>query len=115
MKDLYVERVKAWEPASLQGFGQTREQELKVKRQRKKDQKEIKQLKHELREREKALTETAASLVLRKKLDTLWENDNEDDKPSRWAKSKLRNCESIGPTTLGPTRELYEEYKSKTA
>jgi len=32
-----------------------------------------------LREKEKALAETAALLVLRKKLDALWENDNEDD------------------------------------
>ena len=41
--------------------------------------KEIKQLKSELRRKEKALAETAALLVLRKKLNALWENDNEDD------------------------------------
>lgn len=52
---------------------------MTVKRQRKADQKEIKQLRRELREKEKALAETAALLVLRKKLDALWENDNEDD------------------------------------
>ena len=78
-KGLYVEQVKAWKSASLQGFGQTREQELTVKRQRKADQREIKKLRRELREKEKALAETAALLVLRKKLDALWENDNEDD------------------------------------
>ncbi|RVT39545.1 transposase, partial [Rheinheimera sediminis] len=35
--------------------------------------------KSELRRKEKALAETAALLVLRKKLNALWENDNEDD------------------------------------
>jgi len=32
-----------------------------------------------LRHKEKALAETAALLVLRKKLDAFWETDNEDD------------------------------------
>jgi len=52
---------------------------LEAKRQRQADHKEIKQLKRELREKEKALAETAALLVLRKKLNALWERDNEDD------------------------------------
>ena len=56
-----------------------REQELAAKQQRQSDQKEIKQLKHELREKEKALAETAALLVLRKKLHAFWETENEDD------------------------------------
>ncbi|MBL9380568.1 hypothetical protein JNS11_26045 [Klebsiella pneumoniae] len=56
-----------------------REQELEAKRQRQADLKEIKQLKRELRQKEKALAETAAILVLRKKLNALWENDHEDD------------------------------------
>ena len=43
------------------------------------DQKQIKKLERELRHKEKALAETAALLVLRKKLDALWENDNGDD------------------------------------
>jgi transposase-like protein len=78
-KGLYAEQVKAWKAESLQGFANSREQELETRRQRKEDRKEIKQLKRELREKEKALAETAALLVLRKKLDALWENDNEDD------------------------------------
>ena len=43
------------------------------------DQKQIKKLERELRHKEKALAETAALLVLRKKLDALWEDDNGDD------------------------------------
>ena len=78
-KGLYVEQVKAWKAESLKGFVNSREQELETKRQRKADQKEIKKLKRELREKEKALAETAALLVLRKKLDAFWENDSEDD------------------------------------
>ena len=78
-KGLYVEQIKAWKADSLRGFMNSREQELETKRQRQSDQKEIKQLKRELREKEKALAETAALLVLRKKLNAFWENDNEDD------------------------------------
>lgn len=78
-KGLYVEQVKAWKAASLQGFSSTRQQEVEAKRQRQADRKEIKQLKRELRQKEKALAETAALLVLRKKLDALWEEDSEDD------------------------------------
>lgn len=78
-KGLYVEQVKAWKADSLRGFVSSREQEGEVKRQRRADQKAIKQLKRELREKEKALAETTALLVLRKKLNALWENDNEDD------------------------------------
>ena len=78
-KGLYVEQIKAWKADSLRGFMSSREQELEAKRQRQSDQKEIKQLKRELREKEKALAETAALLVLRKKLHAFWEIDDEDD------------------------------------
>ena len=78
-KGLYVEQVKAWKADSLRGFATSQEQEQQRNRQRKADRLEIKQLKKELREKEKALAETAALLVLRKKLNALWENDNEED------------------------------------
>ena len=71
--------IKAWKADSLRGFMSSREQEQEAKRQRQSDQKEIKQLKRELREKEKALAETAALLVLRKKLHAFWEIDDEDD------------------------------------
>ena len=44
----------------------------------KKDKVEIKALKKDLRIKEKALAETAALLVLRKKLNALWEDDSEE-------------------------------------
>ena len=78
-KGLYIDQVKLWKADSLRGFISSREQELETKRQRQTDQQEIKKLKRELRVKEKALAETAALLVLRKKLNALWENDGEDD------------------------------------
>ena len=78
-KGLYIDQVKLWKTDSLRGFISSREQELETKRQRQTDQQEIKKLKRELRVKEKALAETAALLVLRKKLNALWENDGEDD------------------------------------
>ncbi|BFM06807.1 hypothetical protein GCM10025791_13770 [Halioxenophilus aromaticivorans] len=77
-KGLYIDQIKLWKTDSLRGFISSREQELEAKRQRQADQQEIKDLKRELREKEKALAETAAILVLRKKLNALWENDNEE-------------------------------------
>lgn len=48
-------------------------------RQQQADRKKIKKLERELNRKEKALAETAALLVLRKKLDALWETQSEDD------------------------------------
>lgn len=59
-RGLYVEQIKSWRADSLKGFPSSREQELKAKRPRKNDRKEIKQIKCEMREKEKALAETPA-------------------------------------------------------
>jgi hypothetical protein len=57
----------------------SKEQQKEVTKKTKADQLKIKSLKKELLRKEKALAETAALLVLRKKLDAFWETDNEDD------------------------------------
>ena len=44
-----------------------------------KDKKRIQELERELRRKDKALAETAALLVLRKKLNAYWGNDSEDN------------------------------------
>ena len=62
----------------LMKSGQTRVL-LTLRKKSQAAQKQIKKLERELRHKEKALAETAALLVLRKKLDALWENDNGDD------------------------------------
>ena len=78
-KGLYVEQIKAWRASALQGFSSSKQQSLKDKRQQQTDRKQIKQLTRELARKEKALAETAALLVLRKKLDAFWETEPEDD------------------------------------
>lgn len=42
------------------------------------DKKRIAELERELRRKDKALAETAAILVLRKKMNAFWESDSED-------------------------------------
>lgn len=78
-KGLYPEQVRRWKDESLQGFQRSAEREKQLRKKSQADQKQIKKLERELRHKEKALAETAALLVLRKKLDALWENDNGDD------------------------------------
>ena len=78
-KGLYPEQVRRWKEESLQGFQRSAEREKQLRKKSQADQKQIKKLERELRHKEKALAETAALLVLRKKLDALWENDNGDD------------------------------------
>ncbi len=78
-KGLYPEQVRRWKEESLQGFQRSAEREKQLRTKSQADQKQIKKLERELRHKEKALAETAALLVLRKKLDALWESDNGDD------------------------------------
>jgi len=78
-KGLYPEQVRRWKEESLQGFQRSAEREKQLRKKSQADQKQIKKLERELRHKEKALAETAALLVLRKKLDALWEDDNGDD------------------------------------
>lgn len=75
---LYVEQVKDWKDQCLGGFQSSREQALEAKKQAKSDRAEIKYLKKDLRRKEKALAETAALLVLRKKLNALLGVDDEE-------------------------------------
>ncbi len=42
------------------------------------DKKHIAKLERQLRRKDKALAETAATLVLRKRMNAFWGNDNED-------------------------------------
>jgi len=78
-KGLHVEQVKAWKADALHGFVSIKDQEKAAKKKQRADRKEIKRLQRDLDQKEKALAETAALLVLRKKLDAFWENNNEDD------------------------------------
>ena len=77
-KGLFREQVSSWKQACLDGFLSHEIQTKAVKQQAKTDKAQIKTLKQELRYKEKALAETAALLVLRKKLNALWGDDSEE-------------------------------------
>lgn len=78
-KGLYPEQVAQWKAACLQGFSDSESQSKVVLQQARENRKEIKSLKAELREKEKALAETAALLVLRKKLRAFYGEEPEDE------------------------------------
>jgi transposase-like protein len=77
-KGLFREQILEWKKNCLGGFQSGESQVKAIKTQSKADKAEIKSLKRELRYKEKALAETAALLVLRKKLNALWGDDNEE-------------------------------------
>lgn len=77
-KGLYPEQVKEWKAACLHGQLSDVERRKQEREQSKKDKKRIKELERELRRKEKALAETAALLVLRKKFNAVY-GEPEDD------------------------------------
>jgi len=78
-KGLYPEQVQSWRGECMQGFTSSKEKEAQAKKQARADKQEIKELKKELRHKEKALAETAALLVLRKKLKAFYGEEPEDN------------------------------------
>ena len=78
-KGLFPEQIQSWRSECMQGFKSSKKQEAEAKKQAKADKLEIKELKKDLRLKEKALAETAALLVLRKKLRAFYGEEPEDD------------------------------------
>ena len=78
-KGLYVEQVKRWKAQCLTGFQLSDSQDKASKKKAKVDRNKIKSLEKQLRYKEKALAETAALLVLRKKLNAFWDQNNVED------------------------------------
>ena len=78
-KGLYPEQVKTWKQDCLAGFESTPARKAQALKQSKSDRKQIRKLEKELRRKERALAETAALLVLRKKLNAFYEEESEDD------------------------------------
>ena len=75
---LYPDQIKTWKSEFVQGV-QTKKVSRKASvKESQADKKEIKALKKELRRKEKALAETAALLVLRKKLNALYGLEDEE-------------------------------------
>jgi transposase-like protein len=77
-KGLYPDQAKEWKAACIQGQLSEVERRKQDRELSRKDKKRIKELERELNRKEKALAETAALLVLRKKFNALWE-EKEDD------------------------------------
>lgn len=77
-KGLYAEQIAAWREACINGNASAAELEQLVKAQSRQDRQQIKTLERELRQKEKALAETAALLVLRKKAHAIW-GEGEDE------------------------------------
>lgn len=83
-KGLYVEQVGAWRDACMQANGGVAHQASQMQKNIRQKEREIKHLSQELRRKESALAETAALLVLRKKAQAIW-GDNEDE----WLRSQI--------------------------
>ena len=77
-KGLYPEQIAQWKAQSLTGFSTNEQQTALGRKQHQTDQKQIKQLKQEIKRKDKALAEAAAILILRKKLNTLWGEDEDE-------------------------------------
>lgn len=76
-KGLYVEQVQAWRDACMQANGGVAQQASQLQKELRQKDLELKKMNQELRRKEAALVETAALLVLRKKANAIW-GDNED-------------------------------------
>lgn len=78
-KGLLVEQIQRWKQAFIDGSLSDAEKRKQEQQASKQDKRRIKQLEKELNRKDKALAETAALLVLRKKLNALWgESDSEE-------------------------------------
>lgn len=77
-KGLYREQIEAWKSVCLQANGQAFDQAKQLNGALKDEQKRAKQLEKELQKKEKALAEAAALLLLRKKAQAIW-GDNEEE------------------------------------
>jgi transposase len=82
-KGLYPDQVSHWKSECLNGLQQSPLQRREQQTAAKQDKKRINQLERELYRKEKALAETAALLVLRKKLNALWGDDEDNTPPSQ--------------------------------
>ena len=77
-KGLYVEQIHAWKDDCMNANGGVAQEAARLSKELKATEKEKKILVKELARKEKALAETAALLVLRKKADAIW-GDPEDE------------------------------------
>ena len=77
-KGLYREQIEAWKEVCLQANGQAFDQAKQLNGQLKEEQKRAKLLEKDLQKKEKALAEAAALLLLRKKAQAIWGDEEEE-------------------------------------
>ncbi|MCG4585712.1 IS3 family transposase, partial [Anaerosalibacter bizertensis] len=77
-KGIYVDEVKVWKEQCLKANQITVEDPKELKESLKAEKELNKELERELRIKEKALAETAALLVLRKKANAIWGDPEEE-------------------------------------
>ena len=77
-KGLFPEQIAAWRAACMSANVSAAQQTKTRQAQSKEDKKRIRQLEKELQRKEKALAEAAALLVLRKKVQAIWGDKEED-------------------------------------
>ena len=77
-KGLFVEQIAAWHEACQQANAHTVERTREQREQSKNDRKRIKELEKELLRKERALTEAAAIIILRKKAQAIWGEPGDD-------------------------------------
>lgn len=77
-RGVYKEQIEQWKVAALSGYQTSIQQKKNQAKIQRDDRSTIKKLERELNRKEKALAETAALLVLSKKWNAIWE-ENEDD------------------------------------
>ncbi|GAE28193.1 transposase IS3/IS911 family protein [Halalkalibacter wakoensis JCM 9140] len=77
-KGLYREQIESWRSVCLQANGQVYDQSKQLSGALKEEQKRAKQLEKDLQKKEKALAEAAALLLLRKKAQAIWGDDEEE-------------------------------------
>ena len=74
-RGIYAEEIDSWKKAFING---ETDEESQIKQELKDSQTELKLTKKELDRKEKALAEAAALLVLKKKMQAIWNSDEED-------------------------------------
>lgn len=77
-KGLYKEQIEAWRDSCLSANGRESGQTKQLNQELKEEKKRAKTLEKDLRKKEKALAEAAALLLLRKKAQAIW-GDQEDE------------------------------------
>ncbi len=78
-KGIFLEEIKSWKDICLNANGGVAEEASRLNKELKNKSKEIKDLEKELHRKEKALAETAALLVLRKKINAIWGTEQEEE------------------------------------